>query len=67
MEMIATTTIHMDWTPFLVISSLFKIHYFLKDVSFPSNLNQKQHGMFMLAGHMLLTHDNLTMVEFFFA
>jgi hypothetical protein len=37
----------------------------LKDVSFFNNLNQKQHAMFMLAGHMLLSHDNLTLIELF--
>jgi hypothetical protein len=66
MEMIVTTTIHMDWTPFLVISSPLKMHCSLKDVSFSFNLNQKQHAMFMLVGHML-THDNFTLIELFFA
>jgi hypothetical protein len=43
------------------------MHCSLKGVSFSSYLKQKQHAMFMLAGHMLLIHDNLTLIELFFA
>ncbi len=67
MEMIATTIIHMDWTPFLASSSPFKMHCSLKDASFSFNLNQKKHAMFMLVGYMLLIHDNLTFIELLFA
>jgi len=65
MEMIATTTIHLDQTSFLTISPPPKMQCSLKNVSFSYNLNQKQHAMFMLARHMLLSHDNLTLIELF--
>jgi hypothetical protein len=61
MKMIATTTFHMDQTPPLPISSPLIMYLSLKDVSIACNLNQKQHSMFMLVGHMLLnSYDNLT-------
>jgi hypothetical protein len=60
MEMIATT-IHMDWTTFLTISSPFIMYLSLKDISNAYNLNQKQHAMFMLVGtccsiHMIILY-----------
>jgi hypothetical protein len=43
------------------VSSSFIMYPSLKDISIACNLNQKQHAMFMLVGHMLLnSYDNLT-------
>jgi hypothetical protein len=67
MEMIATTTIHMDRTTYSTISSPLIMYPSLKDISKAYNLNKKQHAMFMLVGHMLLnSYDNLTPINSFF-
>jgi hypothetical protein len=64
MEMIATTTTHMEWTPFPAISSPFTMYPSLKDISNVYNLNKKQRAMFMLVGHMLFnSYDNLTPIN----
>jgi len=67
MEMIAIATTHMDWTTPPTISSPLIMYLFLKDISNAYNLNQKQHAMFMLVGHMLLnSYDNLTPTNIYF-
>jgi hypothetical protein len=67
MEMIATTTTHMDRTTLPIISSSFIMYPSLKNVSNAYNLNQKQHAMFKLVGHMLFnSYDNLTPTNPFF-
>ncbi len=67
-EMIAVTTVHMDWTPPLTISSLFIMYLSLKGVSIACNINQKQHAMFMLVKCILLnSYDNPTPTKPFFA
>jgi hypothetical protein len=66
-EMIATTTTHMEWTTFLAISSPFIMYPSLRDISNVYNLNKKQRAMFMLVGHMLPnSYDNLTPINPFF-
>jgi len=67
MEMITIATTHIDWTTLPTISSPLVMYLFLKDISNAYNLNQKQHAMFMLVGHMLLnSYDNLTPTNYFF-
>jgi hypothetical protein len=67
MEMIATSTTHMDWTTPLTISSPFIMHLSLKFFSNAYNLNKKQLAKFMLVWHMLLnSYDNLTPINLFF-
>jgi hypothetical protein len=62
-EMIAATTVHMDWTPPLTISFPLILYPSLKNVSIACNLNQKQNAMFMLVGRILFnSYDNPVLI-----